>query len=154
MLTAHRESFREGLAELAPVLPRHYEELSLHKFHDHPLAPQFDVYFQREDAGQLMYITIRANGELAGYYIGFIAPGLHYKSCLTAHADIFYVVPEFRGGGGGDVLFNAVEKEIRRRGCSLWQAGEKIHLSQYTSALFRRHGLEPAETIYHKWLEK
>jgi GNAT superfamily N-acetyltransferase len=153
MITPHLESLRQGLPELQPLLPRHYEELSLHKLHDHPLAPQYDVYLAREDQGQLMYMTLRANGELVGYYIGFIAPGLHYKSCLTAHADIFYVVPEVRGGGSGDILFDAVEKEIRRRRCSLWQAGEKIHLSQFTSALFRKHGLEPAETIYHKWLE-
>lgn len=153
MITAHIEMLASGLEELKPLLPGHYKELSLHQFHGIPLNPEYDKYLQREKMGECLYVTLRQAGRLVGYYVGFIMPGLHYRECLTAHADIFYVVPEVRGDGGGDILFSAVENELRRRRVNLWQAGEKIHLSQFTSALFRRHGLEPVETIYHKWME-
>jgi GNAT superfamily N-acetyltransferase len=65
----------------------------------------------------MMLVTLREDGEIVGYFIGFVAPGLHYKTCLTLTMDIFYVLPEHRGSGGGVILFKAVEKEARTARC-------------------------------------
>ena len=79
MLTVQVESFPELLEELKPLLPLHWEELALNK-DKVPLDPQYDVYLQKDVNGQVLSIAARENGELIGYFIGFVAPGLHYKT--------------------------------------------------------------------------
>lgn len=149
MITAHIESFEEMLPELQTLLPLHYEELALNK-DTVPLSPQYDIYIARERAGELLFVTLRQAGELVGYFIGFIAPGLHYSTCLTCTMDIFYVHPDKRTGSAGVRLFRFVEAELRRRGVQRWFMGSKIHAD--ASALFKRIGAAPVETYFSKWL--
>lgn len=149
MLTCHVESFEERLAELQVLLPLHYRELALNQ-DKVPLQPQYHVYIERERAGGLLFITLRDAGELVGYFIGFIAPGLHYSTCLTCTMDIFYVHPERRSGSAGVRMFRFVEAELKRRGVQRWFMGSKVHAD--ASALFKRIGAAPVETYYSKWI--
>lgn len=149
MITAHIESFEERLPELQALLPLHYEELALNQ-DKVPLAPQYGIYIARERAGELLFVTLRDAGELVGYFIGFIAPGLHYGTCLTCTMDIFYVRKDKRKGSAGVRLFRFVEAELRRRRVQRWFMGSKIHAD--ASALFQRIGAAPVETYYSKWL--
>jgi len=149
MITAHVESFRERLAELQQLLPAHYGELALDQDHV-PLSPQYDVYIEREHRGELLFVTLRDAGELVGYFIGFIAPGLHYSTCLTCTMDIFYVRKDRRTGSAGVRLFRFVEKELRRRGVQRWFMGSKVHAD--ASALFERIGARKVEIYYSKWI--
>lgn len=149
MITAHVESFEQRLEELKVLLPAHYEELALNKDHV-PLSPQYSLYIERERAGQLVFVTLRDAGELVGYFIGFVSPGLHYSTCLTCNMDIFYVRADKRQGSAGVRLFRLVEQELRRRGVQRWFMGSKIHAD--ASALFKRIGAQPVETYYSKWL--
>lgn len=153
MITAQVESLTEGIEEIKPLFPLHYEELSLHQFHGIPLNPQYGVYLARDSRGEILYATLRENGVIAGYFVGFIAPGLHYQDCLTLTLDIFYVVPEHRGNGGGLILFNAVKKEAKRRGVKAWFVGNKEHSKVHATALFEAMGFEKSETYYCMWLE-
>ena len=150
MITAHVESFTANIAELQEVIPLHYKELALNQ-DKVPLAPQWDVYIAREKMGELLFVTLRSEGKLAGYFIGFIAPGLHYATCLTCIGDIFYVHPDFRHQGGGKTLFEFTEKELRRRKVNRWFVGSKLH--QDSSYLLKMMGLEPCELTFTKWLE-
>jgi len=149
-LTAHVESLTDRLDELRPVLPLHWAELALNK-DEVPLDPQYSVYLERDAAGGIVFVTLRKRGELVGYFVGFVAPGLHYQTCLTCTMDIFYVVPEHRGGSGGLVLFQAVERELKRRGVQRWFVGSKVHMD--ASWLFERLGFERVEIYYSKMLE-
>lgn len=149
MITALVENFEAGVDELKALLPGHYEELALNKDRV-PLSPQWDVYFARERRGELLYVTLRDAGQLVGYFIGFIAPGLHYSTCLTCTMDIFYVRPDKRGGRAGVKLFKAVEEELRRRGVDRWFVGSKCHKD--ASWLFEHLGFEQVEVYYSKWL--
>ncbi len=149
MITAHIESFEHQLSELQALLPHHYAELALNQ-DSVPLDPQYQVYIERERAGALLFVTLRDAGELVGYFIGFIAPGLHYQTCLTCTMDIFFVRADKRTGSAGIRLFRFVEAELRRRGVQRWFMGSKIHAD--ASALFRRIGAVPVETYYSKWL--
>ena len=115
MITAQLESFAERLDELKVLLPTHYLELALNQ-DKVPLDPQYDIYIQREKLGELMFIALRESGALIGYFIGFVAPGLHYKTCLTLTMDIMYVHPGKRKSGGGNVLIDFVKQEAIRRG--------------------------------------
>ncbi len=149
MITAHVESFTDRLDELKPLLPLHYDALALNK-DQVPLDPQYEIYFAREAAGELMFVTLRDTGRLIGYWIAFIAPGLHYRTCLTATMDIWFIHPDYTAGTAPLRLIRAVEAETRRRGVRRWFAGEKLHTP--CGRLFEAVGMEKVETTYMKWL--
>ncbi|MES2040482.1 MAG: GNAT family N-acetyltransferase [Pseudomonadota bacterium] len=137
------------MPELMSLLPLHYEELALNK-EEVKLSPQFDLYEQYEREGRLLVVTLRELGEIVGYYVGLVAPGLHYSTCLTCITDIFYIRKDKRNGSAGVRLFRYIEKELRRRGVQRWFMGSKVHAD--ASALFKRIGAEPVETYYSKWM--
>lgn len=150
MLTTHVESLTDGLEEIKALLPAHYEALALNR-DKVPLSPQWDVYRERDARGEVIYVTMRDAGELVGYFVGFVAPGLHYSTCLTCHLDIFWIKPDRRGAAlPGIRLFRAVEAELKRRGVQRWFVGSKVHAD--ASALFERLGFGKVEIYYSKWL--
>ena len=149
MITAHVESFEENLEYLKPLLPIHYKELALNQ-DKVPLSPQFDKYIATEKQGGLIFVTLRKAGEMVGYFIGFIAPGLHYSTCLTCQMDIFYVLPEHRGSGTGFQLFRFVEQQLKKRGVQRLFVGSKLHKD--ASWLFEKLNYTPVETYYSAWL--
>jgi predicted GNAT superfamily acetyltransferase len=149
MITAHLESFEERLGELQALLPLHYEELALNQ-DKVPLSPQYHVYIERERQGGLIFAALRDAGELVGYFIGFIAPGLHYSTCLTCTMDIFYVRKDLRTGRAGINLFKFVQTELKRRGVQRWFVGSKVHAD--ASALFKYLKFQPCETYYTMWI--
>lgn len=150
MLTVAVESLTEGLEEIKALLPIHWKELALNQ-DKVPLDPQYEVYLQRDASGAVIYVTLREYGKLLGYFVGFIAPGLHYKTCLTCHMDIFYVHPDHRSGRGGFKLYRAVEKELKRRGVQRLFAGFKLHMPD-AKRLYEALGYAPCEETYTKWI--
>ena len=149
MITTHVESLTERLEEMIPLFPLHYEELALNK-DKVPLDPQYNIYLERDARGEVVFVTMRDAGELIGYFVGFVAPGLHYRTCLTCTMDIFYVHPDKRNGTTGVRLFRAVEKELKRRGVQRWFVGSKCHKD--ASVLFERLGFDRVEVYYSKWM--
>jgi GNAT superfamily N-acetyltransferase len=149
VITAHVESLSEVLEELKPLLPTHWAELALNK-EKVPLDPQYDIYLKRDALGEVLFVALRETGRLVGYFVGFVAPGLHYRTCLTLTMDIFYVWPECRGGGGGFILFKAVQAEAKRRGVRRMFVGSKLHKD--ASWLFEKLGYEEVERYYSAWL--
>jgi hypothetical protein len=150
MLTFAIERFSDVYGELLPLLHEHYAEISTHKDRGIPLEPMVDVYRAREADGSLMMVIGREAGQIAAYFVCFIAPGLHYQACLTCSPDIFYDDPGRRNGIAGIRMFRFVEKELQRRGVKRWAVGSKV--AHDASALFRFLGFEPVETTYEKWL--
>lgn len=149
MLTTHIESFTELQPQLKELFPAHWKELALNQ-DKVPLDPMYEVYFERDRRGEVLLVTLRERGEIAGYFIGFINPGLHYRTCLTCIMDIFYVKPEHRNKMGGVRLFKAVEKECKRRGVQRIYAGSKLHKD--SSRLFEALGYNRVETYFSKWV--
>lgn len=149
MITCHIESFEQRLDELKVLLPEHYKELALNQ-DKVPLSPQYGIYIEREKRGELLFVVLRQAGELVGYFIGFIAPGLHYSTCLTCTMDIFYVRKDLRTGRAGVKLFQFVKQELTRRKVHRWFVGSKLHAD--ASALFKYLKFEPCETYYTMWL--
>lgn len=149
MITFHVESFAKCLPEFKPLLPLHWQELALNQ-DQVPLDPQWEFYFDRERRGELLFVSIREKGSIIGYYIGFVAPALHYQSCLTCITDIFFVAPDKRGAMTSLKLFKFVEEELRRRGVKRWFVGSKAHAD--ASAIFERLKFERVEVHYSKWM--
>lgn len=152
MLTAQVEDWNGGPADLRSLIPLHYEDLSLHKGRGFPLSPQWGVYGAKDTVGGLTYCTLRRDGLLIGYIIIFLAPGLHYDTCLTGMTDIFFISPGERGGTGALKLFSCAEREMKRRKCKLWIVGSKVH-KPASERLLKAKGFEPADLLWHKWLE-
>lgn len=151
MITAQVESLTENLEALKVMFPRHWEDLALNK-DKVPLDPQYDIYLARDAAGEVLFVTLRKDGAIIGYFVSFVAPGLHYKTCLTCICDIFYIHPDYRDGSPGPAikLFRAVEREAKRRGVQRWFVGSKVHSD--ASRLFEYLGFERCEAFYTKWL--
>lgn len=148
MITFQTEPFPAFLEEAKPLFPRHWEELALDKDHV-PLDPQYELYLEKDRLGEVLLIVAREAGELAGYFVGFVAPGLHYRSCLTLTMDIFWIRPESRGKTGM-ALFWAVEAEAKRRGVQRMFVGSKLHKD--ASWLFENLGYVEVERYYSHWL--
>lgn len=152
MISACVESLTEHLGELKAFFDEHYEELSEHKGR-HPLAPKYEEYLRRDAEGQVLFVALREDGALQGYFVGFVTWGLHYSTCLTLSPDIFYTLPKHRRGfpKGAIKMFREAEREARRRGVSLWTVGEKF--KHQCGALFKFLGFEPFEIVHAKWLD-
>lgn len=148
MITAQVECLTDRLEEMKPLFPEHYRELALNQ-DEVPLDPQYWIYLERDKRGEVMLITLRDEGKLAGYFVGFVAPGLHYQTCLTLTMDIYYVWPSYRGNGAGFLLFKEVEKEAKRRGINRMFVGSKLHKD--TSWLFDKLGYAEVERYYSHW---
>lgn len=151
MLTAHVEPLMSQIEELKVLFPLHYEELALNQ-DKVPLSPQWHVYEQREARGETVYVTLREAGQLLGYIVTFVAPGLHYETCLTAHMDILFVRPDRRDAAARGVfkMLDVLEAELRRRGVQRWFMGCKVHKD--ISPIFKRRGFHPVEITHSKWL--
>jgi GNAT superfamily N-acetyltransferase len=154
VLSAQIEPYGATLPELLPLYPDHWREVALDQ--DQPeaaLAPRFDVYAARDAAGEIVLATLRDAGELVGYFLCMVAPGLHYRHCLTAQMDIVFVHPRVRGRHGGMRLIRCMMRELQRRGVKRWFAGEKIGRSSGLGRLYEIAGFRPVETHYSIWLE-
>lgn len=151
MITAQIESLTEQLDHLKALFPAHWEELALNK-DKVPLDPQYEVYLQRDAIGSVLFVTLRKDGEIIGYFVGFMAPGLHYRTCLTLMMDIFYLHPDYRDGSpkAAILLFREVEREAKRRGVVYWVVGSKVHRD--ASRLFEFLKFQKIETHYSKWI--
>ena len=149
MITAQVEAWPEFIKEAQPLLPLHWDELALNK-DKVPLDPCYEIYDAKHAQGAVLVVTLRDAGRLVGYFIGFINPGLHYRTCLTLQMDIFYVLPEARGQKGGFILFKAVENEAKRRGVQRLFCGSKLHKD--ASWLFDKLGYQEVERYYTHWL--
>jgi GNAT superfamily N-acetyltransferase len=136
------------LMEMQELFPAHYEELCVTK--DFPLVPDYDKYKQMCDLGMLKAVTVSAGDELIGYIIFIIQPHLHYKTCITAFEDIYYVKPEYRKGRIGIRLFQYAEKVLREAGVNRIIMHTKIHLDN--SKLFEYLGYKHSDKIYTKIL--
>lgn len=149
MITAQVENLTEHLEEIKPLLPIHWEKLALNK-DTVPLDPQYHLYLERDARGEILFVTLRDSGKMVGYWVGFVNPGLHYKTCLTHILDIWNLLPGYENGSAALTLMRAVEKEIKRRGVNRSMVGEKLH--KPSGRLFKAFGYEPIETYYSKWI--
>lgn len=147
MITFQTEPFPAFLEEAKPLFPYHWEELALDK-DKVPLDPQYEVYLERDGRGEILLIAGRSEGQLVAYFVGFVAPGLHYRTCLTLTMDIFWVMPEHRGRAG-IALFRAVEAEAKRRGVDRMFVGSKLHKD--AGWLFEKLGYVEVERYFSKY---
>ena len=136
------------LNEMDELFPAHYEELCVTKEFDY--EPDYDAYKRLAQAGMLRCITCRADGELIGYIVFFITPHLHYKSCITAMEDIYFVRKDYRKGRVGIKLFQYAEQVLKERGVQRIVMHTKVHLDN--SRLFEYLGYKMTDKVFTKMI--
>jgi hypothetical protein len=158
MITAHVERLQDTLEELKPLFDPHWQELALDQ-DKVPLDPQYGVYLEREAAGQVLLVVMREAGKVVAYFVGFVAPGLHYQQTLTLQMDIFWLHPNYRDEDSLSQLeahmvalelFQTVRDEAKRRGVQRWFVGSKLHKD--ASRVFEELGMVEVERYYGQWL--
>jgi len=140
--------FLSFLPDLKILLPAHYEELCVTK--DFPLAPDYDAYERLAEAGQIVCIVCMDGDELIGYIIFIVQPHLHYKTCLTAFEDIYYLKPEYRKGRTGIRMFKYAEEVLKSVGVNRIIMHTKVHLDN--SRLFEYLGYKNSDKLFTKIL--
>lgn len=136
------------IGELEKIFPEHYEELSVTK--EFALEPDYDAYRRLGEAKMLRCITCRYFDELIGYVVFIVSPHLHYKSCVTAIEDIYYVKKEYRKGRVGIKLFQYAEQVLKDRGVKRIVMHTKVHLDN--SKLFEYLGYKMTDKVFSKML--
>jgi GNAT superfamily N-acetyltransferase len=130
------------LPEFEKLFPLHYEELCVTK--EFPLDPDLDAYKALAAAKMLRTITCRADGELIGYIVFTINRHMHYRTCVTAFEDLYFVRKDYRKGRVGIRLFQYAEKVLKQFGVNRIVLHTKVHLDN--SKLF--------EYLDYKWTDK
>jgi GNAT superfamily N-acetyltransferase len=148
-LSAQVETIAGALDEMKPLIAAHFAALALDPAKA-PLDPQYDLYLELERRGEMVMATLRDEGELVGYVLGFIAPGLHYRRTLTFVLDALWVREDRRNRAGGLKLMRRLLKELKRRGVERAFLGSKRH--DDCGRLFEAFGARPVETHYSLWI--
>lgn len=155
-LTYQEESF-ESLRHVLPSLfKRHWEEVALDKTKI-KLQPDWDRYIMLDRTGYLKMLTVRHEGTLVGYHIVVIMGHLHYADSLTAFPDIYYLLPEYRGGWAGVKLFTEMMNILRALGVQKMYTMSKVHRSANgrelnTAKMLKRLGFKHVEDHYARML--
>lgn len=150
VFTAQVASLADDLKELKPLFPIHYAEISEHMGHGIELNPNYNFFLAKEKAGELLYVSLRRDGLIEGYFIGFFGLCLHYQ-VPTLKMDIIYVTPDARGNKGGMTLMKAVAAEFHRRKGRLWVMGLKEAHAKYMEEMLLKSGFAPFERSLALW---
>lgn len=124
MITYTTTTVQECFEEIQKLFENHYEELSVTK--QYKLNPDYEVYLQ--NSGRIRVILCKDDDAIIGYIVFFVAPHLHYKDCLMAIEDIYYLKPEYRKGTVGIKMFKYAEKHLKSLGINLVKYSTKTHL--------------------------
>jgi hypothetical protein len=105
MIEIEREEFNSKLAE--EMLPRAQacwnestafkgESCAYYGDRDFQIEPDTAAYQGLSDQGKLVVVTIRDDGNLKGYVIGFTYYSLHHRKILCGIGDSIYIEPDYR----------------------------------------------------------
>jgi hypothetical protein len=157
MITVAVEELHRCLEELKPLFDPHWRELAVNQ-DKVPLCPNYPLYLQREAAGEVLCVVARERGAVVAYFVGFIAPGMHYMTCLTLTMDIFWLHPDYRAQDSlsqleedmlAELLFSEVKREAVRRGVKRPFYGSKVHKD--CGAFFEQQGLVEVDRYFSAW---
>ena len=82
------------LEEVKPLLKKHWEESEDLGF---PLDPDYELYLRIEREGLTRSFSVRDNGKIVGYAVFIVRHHPHYRTVVTANADVIFIEKEFRG---------------------------------------------------------
>jgi L-amino acid N-acyltransferase YncA len=157
MITAQIEEFtRASIIEIEALVDNHAIEVSAHYKNGIPVNCNWPEYINRQLRGEFIYVTLREDAKLIGYFSTFIAPCFHYQA-ISVTLDAIYVNPDNRGVSGGLMMMQTMYNEFKRRGAKVWRMGYKVEHAKYMEALLDEFGrlnkvqFEPFEVHRMLW---
>jgi GNAT superfamily N-acetyltransferase len=132
--------------EAAPLLQEEWEEVGPQ---GGALAPQKEHYKAAASAGRLIYVTLRDQGVLRGYFVGHVIEHSHdgRKSLVL---DALFITAPARGRVGGLRLVRRAEREAKRRGATQVVLSSSIEKGQEAARLYKALGYRPVAVMYQK----
>ena len=150
-ITFQVEAYLDIEPELRAIYPEHYEELAVNKQRK-KLNPDYARYRAMADSDLIHIPTARGlAGDLAGYWIFFVMPNLHYMDIRTAYNDILYLRKPYRKGHNGLRFTRFMLESLKAIGVDEVYCATKLH-SDY-GPIFEHFGFAPIERIYTKLLD-
>ena len=149
MTTYQRESFEEVLPEALPLLEAHWQELN--NLPGEPLNVNLPLYQQADASDGLRIFTARDDGKLVGYSAIFVHQGMHCNHQKQATQDVFYVMPEYRGGMVGTRLIKTAEVCLEGEDVQLAYNHSNVK-NMLLGRLLEALGYEPVSIVYQRRL--
>ena len=148
MVTYQIEDYLENLPGINRLIEEHYDELCVTK--DFPLEPNYEAYERTYNSDLIRFISCKDDGVMVGYILFIISPHLHYKSCLTAFEDLYFLRKEYRQGRTGIRLFQFAEKVLKEQGINRIIYHTKVHSDN--SKLFEYLNYKFTDKVFTKLL--
>lgn len=136
-------------SEVLGLIGPHWEEIALDRDRI-PLDIDVPMYRNLDSENVLVVATLRDAGRLVGYLGAYVKTHLHYKSTLFGFMDAFFLLPEFRKGPNGLLLFTTMEAEMRRRGVKSQIFSSKKHFD--LTPMFEYLGWDTVGLLHQKWI--
>lgn len=140
------ERITEVWDELQPLGQAHYAEVSGWQA---PFHMDRVLYQATEAAGQHLFVTARAGGELVGY-AGFFIGRHNYADVITATQDCVYLRPAHRQGWNALGLLGFADATLRDRQVQIVLHG--VPINHDFSPVLRTLGYRPSEILWERHL--
>lgn len=156
-IAIEKEPYNSNLfTEVLPLAQKCWEESTVTKAEtcayygerDFAIEPDTEGYQRLEDQGVLVLITLREDGSLKGYIIGFLYRSMHHKRILCGIGDSVYVEPDYRSYTG--VMAEKFEKEMRHRGAEI--IGWPVHVDGPVYEVLKARGYVGDDIVMEKRL--
>jgi len=154
-VTIQREAFtREIFAEILPLAQKCWEESTVVKKEtcayygerDFAIEPDVEGYLSLAEQGTLVLVTLRDEGRLQGYLVGFTYRSMHHQRILCGIGDSVYVEPDYRPYTG--VVAEKFEAEMRSLGVEI--IGWPVHIDGPVYQVLKARGYVGDDVVMEK----
>ena len=99
------------------------------------IEPFYEMYEQLAKSGLLVVVTLRDEGVLVGYVIGFSYRTLHHKHIVAGIGDSIYIEPDFRAYT--PFVAKVFENEMAKRGAQIigWPTQENGPVYEFLKSM-------------------
>jgi L-amino acid N-acyltransferase YncA len=111
MISVQSETLDQAWTDLVPLILSYWREAEVHR-HYQGIDLRRDRYDEYERAGMLHCVTVRDDGRLVGYALGYISVSMR-SQVNTWGDDMFYLLPSYRGRTAGPRMLRLIEEYCR-----------------------------------------
>ena len=111
MIVVQSETLDQAWTDLVPLIFAYWKEAETHR-HYQGIELRRDRYDEYERAGMLHCVTIRDDGRLVGYALGYVSVSMR-SQVKTWGDDMFYLLPSYRGRTAGPRMLRLIEEYCR-----------------------------------------
>jgi GNAT superfamily N-acetyltransferase len=149
MLKVERESFEGNLDDLKAFFPLQWKE-TIYPDGKEQLNPNLEAYIEVEKNDSLIFLSLRSEEKLIGYFLGVKYQYPHSKDEYYILQDSIFIHPDYRGIGGGVKLIKKAEEVAKELRVSRILLCSRSHND--ITKLFERLNYSLSEVYYSKYI--